>query len=311
MRLHSMYFICKNNVEFIRSISMEEKSTTNGRSYTMIDWISVITVLNKLANIPGLKEQTTKLYESIPVFVRNKDTFVLDYTSFMNFSNAKNELLSSMNTIIRLYETMNIDENIIDGFDVKMPQFSSINEFSDCIKDLAFIIDQCPYLRTKDGEIKYKAVDIGSFWITFFVIGSASATLLYNLSKIVDTAVTIKSHIMTVKMQNEMLRSMELKNDVAIDVIETFRELNKTFTDKAIHDLEEELGELKDGEERAKAEKSIEKLAEWMNKGLQIYSTIDAPKEVRDLFPQQEEQQLLNDDVIKLLEMKNKMNNEE
>ena len=37
---------------------------------------------------------------------------------------------------------------------------------------------------------------------------------------------------------------------------------------------------------------------------MQIYSTIDAPKEIRDLFPVQVEATYLTDDIQKLIEMK-------
>ena len=50
----------------------------------------------------------------------------------------------------------------------------------------------------------------------------------------------------------------------------------------------------------------MEKLAFWMDKGMQIYSAIDAPTEIKDVFPKQQEVSFLSDDLIKLLENKEK-----
>ena len=43
-----------------------------------------------------------------------------------------------------------------------------------------------------------------------------------------------------------------------------------------------------------------------MDKGMQIYSSIDAPVEIKDVFPLQQETNFLSDDLIKLLENKEK-----
>ena len=131
-----------------------------------------------------------------------------------------------------------------------------------------------------------------------------AATVLTSLGKLVDAAVKIKSHVTTVRMQEELLRSMQLKNDVAEEAVKTLKETNRLLLENTIGDLTTEIGELKDGEEKGKAQKSIEKMAYWMDKGMQIYSSIDAPKEVKDLFPEQEETFSLTDDIQKLIEMK-------
>ena len=64
--------------------------------------------------------------------------------------------------------------------------------------------------------------------------------------------------------------------------------------------------QLMDGEEKDKAGKALEKLGYWMDKGMQIYSAIDAPAEIKDVFPTQQETNFLSDDLIKLLENKEK-----
>lgn len=304
MRLYSMYFICKSNIDVIKNVKVENIKNNSGELIRVSNWLDCVEALNKLVNVPGLKEATTKLYEIVPIFVRNRDVFDLDMTVFKGFDKAIRELISGISTIILMYDQMGITQNTDLGFDIKLPQFESIKELSNCIKDLEFIVNQCPFLNVPDGEIKFNSADVGSFWLTFFVVGTATSQLLFNLSKLADAAVKIKSHVITVKQQEEELRSMQLKNGLSSELIDTFRKINKSFVDKAVHELEEDLVHLKDGEEIDKAGKSVEKLADWMNKGLQIYSTIDAPKEVRDLFPPQEEQSLLNDDVIKLIAQK-------
>ena len=81
-------------------------------------------------------------------------------------------------------------------------------------------------------------------------------------------------------------------------MLDAFKKTNKILTQNSVSELEQELGELKDGEEKDKAGRSLEKLAYWMDKGMQFYSAIDAPNEIKDVFPVQQEVSYLSDDLI-------------
>lgn len=304
MRLYSMYFLCKNNIMVFENLVIQTRTLSGSQIRYISNWLSIVKILNKLSGVPCLKSATTALYESIPTMLRDQDQFDFDNTTYSNFVREQRNLISRMNTVIDLYESSHNDQPYALGFDIKLPDFTSLKEVSQCMRDLDFITSQCPYLMIPDSEIKYKSVDIGSFWITFFVVGSAATTILLNLSKIVEAATRIKSQVITVKQQEEVLRSMEIKNEIASDMMDTFKIINKQLTDRCVKDLENEIGELKDGDELDRTGRSIERMAEWLAKGMQIYSAIDAPSEVKTLFPQQEEQPLLKEDVIKLLELK-------
>lgn len=311
MRLYSMYFLCKMNYEYIVNMEVGERDRSDITIYSINNWKDKVAVLNKLANIECLKEATIGVYESIPIFTRGQNYIEFDSITARNFIEAKEKLLAGMETIISLYETVKkVDKEKGNGFDIKLPEFKDIKDFSNCIKDIEYIVNQCPYLARQDGEIKFDTVDIGSTWITFCIIGVASTTILSNLSKIVEKAIKIKSNMVAIKQQEEVLRSMQQANSISNEAIETFQKVNKTLTDNCVRELEGEIGELQDGEEFDKVGRTIERLADWMNKGMQIYSTIDAPKEVKTLFPEQEEQILLNDDVIKFIEQINESGEE-
>lgn len=59
----------------------------------------------------------------------------------------------------------------------------------------------------------------------------------------------------------------------------------KKEIDAAIEELENLTGhEVADADERSRIELAFQKMGELLDKGLQIYSTIDSPKEVKALF---------------------------
>lgn len=306
MRLYGMYYLCKEYIKLIEEMKIEGRKEGNHTIRFISDWKRKSVILNEIAELSPMRERARKMYEVIPRVYRDSDKFDITDGDAQRFIAARTELVVAIDTVIELYETINDkqEKQISGGFDIKLPEFKDIGEFSKCLEDLNFVINQCPYLRNGDCYIKYGAMDVGSTWITFLLLGSAATVLLTNLSKVVDAAVRIKSHVATVKMQEEALRSIEIKNELATEVMNTFKEVNNVITDQCIIELQREIGELNDPEEIDKTRRSLEKLALWMDKGMQIYSAIDAPAEIKDLFPTQVEATYLTDDIQKLIEMK-------
>ena len=308
MRLYGMYYTCKKYIEYVKDMKVYAKNTGGNTSWSINSWKEKSIVLNELGKMNPLRTYARKLYETVPIVYRDKDEFDITDTVKDNFVTAREILVIAMETIIDMYESINPNKMINEeyGFDIKMPEFYDLGEFAKCIEDLNFIIKQCPYLNDKDGQIKYGTIDVGSTWLTFAIGGAAATTIISNLAKIVDNAIKMKSHITTVKMQEEALRTLEVKDEIAAEVLEAYKKANRVLTQNAVTELERELGELNDGEERDKVGKTLEKLAFWMDKGMQIYSAIDAPTEIKDVFPKQQEVSFLSDDLIKLLENKEK-----
>lgn len=301
-----MYYVCRYYIDFIRQIKFDVRNV-GGKEVRFLDkWQEKSKILNKLANVKPIRKKAKELYECIPTVYRDSDKFDVQDSIIKSFEKSKSELLACMETIINLYKATTYRNELDEkcGIDIMLPNFRDLGEFSDCLKDLNFVITQCPYFLRKDEEIKFKTIDIGSIWITLAVIGASSA-ILFNFGKIVDQAAKIKSHMSTVKMQEEMLRSMKTKNEVSEEVFDVFKKTKDVLLQQSLETIKNELGDLKDGEEIDKVKRSLEKLGYWMDKGMQIYSSIDAPKEVRDAFPEQQELSFLSDNLQKLLEMKN------
>ena len=219
------------------------------------------------------------------------------------FDIALNELKISLKTIQNLYDSFTIGESYA-GIDVKIPKCNSLKEYMDYLKEIEFIFTQCPYLLSKDEEIKFNNVDVGSQWLSFFLISSGTFGILNNLAKLVNKAVAIKSNILFYKQQEEQLEAMRLKNEVGEETIDVFKKMKQTVLNNYVSDLETELGELQDGEERGKVEKTLEKMVMLIDKGVEIYSSIETPNEIKMLFPENKDNPILPDNIVKLLEKK-------
>lgn len=304
MKLYNAYYICKNCIEDLRNITVEEKKTANRNetTYVLNNWGKIINSLEIISEIVYLKENVDKVYYSVPALSRTKEAPVVS-------ASVKNEvikhikvLIDKVQVIIDLYET--IDEKEKDlGVDIKIPKCDSLEEYINCLKDINFVFTQCPYLIDQESKLEFRGTDVGSIWLTFAVIGTGTL-ILNNIAKLIDSAIKIKSHWTTYKQQEEMLETMKQKNEIGDDVIEVFKKMKSQCLQECAESVEAELGQLKDGDEQGRLKKSLEKLSILLDKGVQIYSSIDAPKEIQALFPEVEENKAITEKIMGFLEKK-------
>ncbi len=307
MRLYNIYYLCKEYVEDINNLSFE--AIEPGKVYKMESWNKCKNAMFVVRQIPFLKGYVDNFYSRVPVFVREKNNPQIDSSTMNILAGIKIDIADKMNTVIELYESLNMDANET-GIDVKIPSCNSLKDYTAYLKELDFIFSQCPFLQHESGEIKFKTVDVGSQWLTFLVVattGTAAVSyILNNLALLVDKAVQIKSHLLSLKQQEEILRSQKLQDDVLNASIESFNVLKSHYLSEAVKEIENsnEESPLTDGEERGKAEKSLEKLCDLMDKGMEIYASINTSREIQVLFPALGGSVELPDNILKLLEDK-------
>lgn len=227
-------------------------------------------------------------------------------------------LLRTMEDIINLYEKMGMDTENKIGIDIKLPKYNDFEEFVSYINNIQFIFTKCPFLQAEDEKLQFENVDVGSTWLTFLVIGgilTSGSVLLNNIAAFIDKCIILRSHYLTLKKQEQDLEKEEKDENEKKIILEYINNLYKKEVDAAIRELEEITKyklENKDGDERGRVEQCFEKMGKLIDKGLQIYSTIDAPDETKQLFQPLEMHYIGIMDKIKLLEKKeNNENNQD
>lgn len=308
MRLYNTYFICKNLYESLNGVEIK-RNASNPKVCTISNWLNYKEALMALRKIPIFKNEVDNIYNIIPVFVREKNTPSIDADIMGIFQTQNKALCSRVRTVIELYESMNLNGNK-QGIDVKIPSSKDLKDYISNLKDIDFIFTQCPYLLSKDEKIEFDSVDVGSNWLNFVVAVTAGAPLAFyilrNLALLLDKAMILKSHYTTIKAQEESLKIAQKKTELAFSEIEIFETLKKHYMQEAINELKEQISPVKDGEEEGKVEKSLEKLVGLLDKGVEIYASLDSPKDVQVLFPPIDETNSLPESVLQFIEDKNR-----
>lgn len=312
MRLYSIYYLCKKYKDDITHCNVQEVTFSGGvKAIQWRDWESYKEMLLVLREIQCLKVSTESIYEKIPVIEREKAIPTISMILWEEIKNKQHELSIQLEVITMLYESMGLNEKTEpEGIDVKIPKCDSLGEYVTLLKDVQFVFEQCPFLQSEESTIKFSCVDVGSQWLSFFVTASVGITaityIFKNLAFMLDKAIQLKSHMNNLKEQEALLRKANLANDVLETTINVNEVIIKQYVSQAVKEIEEQNSEnkLSDREEIGKAEKSLEKLAELMNKGVEIYTSIDTSKDIQVLFPTIDSRELLPSDIMKYLEDK-------
>lgn len=304
MRLYNIYYICKSVYEDINQFTSIIPSNATQK---LTSWISYKKALINLSTLEFIKDDVVSTYNVLNPIDREKTSPEVGAAIYNELVRKNVIILSKISAVIDLYESMK-DGISQPGIDIKIPKCDSLKDYIEILKEIDFIINQCPYLRNENEEIKYKGTDVGSDWITFAILVSGTATtgfvILNNLASIMNKVISLMSNKKVLDMQEETYKTMLLKNEITQETINAFEKMKEITYKKYVDELQDELGKVSNGEEEGKVAKSLEKMSNLIDKGVEILTSIETPKEIKVLFPYTESQQSLPDDLIKYLEDK-------
>lgn len=318
MNLRSIYMICKNNYDVLDMFAGEETSINARRCVRISGWNKVRNALIELREAASLNHEANTFINAIPDLYRHQDEFIVSVEEWGEIKKAKNALLRTMDDTMDLCEKMGMDTNDRTGIDIKLPKYHDFSEFVKYVNDIEFVLTKCPFLKTHDETLTFDNVDLGSTWLTFCIIaGSAVAggsVLLNNIVAFVDKCIVIRSHYLTLQKQKHELEQDQRAADEKATISKYLDEMYEKQVDMVITDLEE-ITKCKvkneDGDEMGRINLCFEKMGELIDKGLQIRSSVDAPKEAQALFKPLEMKYLQISNSLKLLENKDENEKEE
>lgn len=311
MKFRNIYEICRNTYSSIDSISGENVTIGSRNGVHVSGWDDASHALIKLRKIESLKNEADTLFDAAPEFYRDCETFNVTNEEWSRILLAKKQLMKTMDVIVDLYETMGMNTDDERGLDIKLPKFNDFSEFVKYIEDIEFVLTKCPFLQDDNEKLIFENVDIGSTWLTFFVVGGISlfgvSVLLNNVAAFIDKCIVIRSHYLTIQQQKNELEA-EKSDEAEKRIISKYLDnLYKKEVDSAIKELEETTKHKvknDDGDEFGRIEQCFEKMGNLIEKGLQIRANINSSKETRALFEPLEMKYIEVDNTLKLLEKK-------
>lgn len=306
MRLYNIYYLCKVSVDGIRNLNHKQNNYNNGKSdYTLINWESAVQSYNLIREISFLKDDVQLILSHVPAHEFTQEKPNISAQASSSIKNGNIRLLAKLDAIIGLYESLDNGE-AKQGLDVKIPKCDSFKEYIQYMKDIDFVFSQCPFISQSDEEIIFNTVDVGSMWLSFFIKAETGKHFILSfVAKLSEIAIKIKSNYAVTQMQDEMLETMKQKNEVGQEIIDVFKKMKDKMLDDAVSEMESEFGTtITNEEDRDRARRSIDTMARLIDKGVEIYTAIETPEEIKVMFPFTENAPILPEGLQKLIEKK-------
>lgn len=283
MKLYNVYRLCKQNIDFF----YKNHITDIGNGINTIEsWEEIQRRFGKLSKIPIFKEDIETYLKTVPSIEREEEKPKISNKLASKLRAQEIDIYNKIYTIIELYESMGLnDEDNSNAIDIKFPACEDLDEYISYLKDLNFIFSQCPFLQCEGELLKFGSVDVGSNWLRLTIAATSVSVILTNTASLLDKALALRSHYITIQQQEEMLKSAQLKNELAEEQLEMFRQLKDAGMEIVIKRLEKDHEMQLDPEERDKTERSLDKLILFLDKGGEIYASLDSPEDIQLLFP--------------------------
>lgn len=291
MRLQEIYYICRTVQESWNDLSFDEvKAAGNATYYKLKNADAVREILADLDTIESFQETIASIRNRSYGFAQSSGEITIDPRVKSALLGDYQKLYTKVSTITELFESLDYRQDS-EGFDIKLPPDISLSDLSKCTKDLDTIFSTCPLFTNQENKIKFTAVDVGSMWFTFLVIGTTAVITLRLIAELVDKALVIRSHYLTSREQEERVRSLQLGNDALENAMAVNKQITKGLLTKVSTELAEEHN-ITNPEDLGRLRNSIQLMADWMDKGMEVYASVQAPDETKAVFPPIEKQTL-------------------
>lgn len=286
MRLRESYVICQREREHIKNYVGEISEYYYERSNNVVAFAKFSRMCQ--AFYTHVKESLGSIPYFAPIIkILSEEIENLDYENAVELMQCINEINRRTECIISMYNLENYNEKNI-GLDIKIPKVDNITELKKFIDGLEFVFTNCPFLQNDEESLKLQSVDNGSIWLIFCVVGASVAVgsvLLNNIAAFIDKCFVIKSHKLSCEMQKQQIENEEMEQKEKEELFKSIDKVYKIAAKNVINELEAWTGyHLQDGEEMDKVERSFDKMIKMLDQGLQIYSAINSPEEVKALF---------------------------
>lgn len=312
MRLYNVYYLCKVSIDGIKGLDYRKNDYPNGQSdITVLGWKKAVQSYEIVSEIDFLKEEVEVLQAAIPAYAQNAEDPNVSMATYNAIRSWNYQLLTKIQAIIDLHESVGDTVEAQAGIDIKIPKCDSFKEYIQYLKDLDFVFSQCPLISQSSEEIVFNTVDVAPMWLSFFIKAEKGQNyILSTLSKMTEVAMKVKSNWVVVKQQEAILKRLQQSNEIGAEVLEAYKKVKNAMLDDSVTDLETACeSQITNPEDRDRAARSIEIFAQLIEKGAEIYCSINTPEEIKVQFPFTENAPIIPEGLLQLVEKKENVEN--
>lgn len=245
---------------------------------------------------PNVKEELYKVLNQ-----NNDSVITTDKSTGDNFIKAFTALHTTVNEFLNFIESDVIEKSDEYGLTVELNNVHNLEDFEKILNQLKFAIGIPAY--DLGGQVELKEVESGSILLKLLFDTVLGARILKVIGSLIQSAIDLKTEYHKSEMAAQQLRTLIAKNDMLDLIMQQLKdnyELDKLERAKRIIDNNNLPTERPDFLNTYKG--VIETYGDLLEKGVEFYPALNAPKDVKEAFPDakaikalKEAQKLLNE----------------
>ena len=287
-----------------------ERVSVNGNNYQKIkNWKDINYALFKLNEFEFMGDSVEDIFDMGANFMASTETTSILIGEYQKFINLFDIVKAKCEAIIDMGNNK-IDNDDSNYLYVKLPnKLKDLDELNTITKGLDTTFNQCPILRDTYKEVNFVGVDVGSSWFVLSFVLAGAPIAAKTLNWIADFIKKCND----IRIQNRTIKKMDL--EYLISKIEFEKEKKEELLQKVEKGIESDFKEqyLKEfidikipikgkisEEDKGKIVHCMSTMIQLLEKGVELYPSINASNELKAAFPKQEEWEKISGD-IKLL----------
>ncbi|XDD41745.1 hypothetical protein AB3N58_10525 [Leptospira sp. WS60.C2] len=284
MRLNVMYELLEKYKD-----SIKLKNQVENNNHVLVGILDSQEALEQLKLIPALTEPINELQRKFSLRAIDTNKIAISGESTVLF---KQEILLLKNKIELLSEVLDKMVTKESTFEIyiKLFEINDLEELEKLINNLRKIVF-LP-LTSLDGTVELTGFDVGSKYLNLLL---SSAFIFHFFSGMLKEASDLYIYsFQKMVMANKLVETYNFSEEALKEFKEkTSNEYNQSLLEKAEKicnspEISEKITNDKQNEFRNNTKFAIDELAKLMDKGLEIYHSIEAPPESRVNFPNYE-----------------------
>jgi hypothetical protein len=284
MRINTMFELLE---KYRNNISIRH-STENG-NHILVGIVESKEPLEELKRIPVLHEPILNLLRKYSLSSIDTDKLIISPESSVSFKNELSQIKNRISLLAEIVGDMVKRESAFEIY-LKLYEINDLEELEKLIISLRKIVF-LP-ITNLEGQVELTGFDVGS---KYFNLLLSSAFVFQVFSSLLKESSDLYVHsYQKMIMANKLLESYQLTEDTIKEFKEkTSAEYENSLierTEKICNspNVKENLANKNEIEFKNNTKFAIDELVKLMDKGLEIYHSIEAPLELRQNFPNYE-----------------------
>lgn len=199
-----------------------------------------------------------------------------------HFTSKVSSLLQQYDIVYRAINTLSPPDAGENSISIKMSKVRDLDDLYKTAQDFNIIFSQLILNEKIGGSLEIKNVENGSVWLDVFVGTPLAVSVIGSLTW---AAAVVYKKIQEGKIIEEHVKSLKIKNESLTDLMMAQKELLKSTVEIEARNIETQYFSDGNNEQLGRIKNSISLLATQIEKGSEVHPYLNAPEDVKNLFP--------------------------